>query len=397
MLRHSVVFLVLSASAVLAQSDRRLTVGVTVVDSAQAPVIGADIAVVRGAAQTLAGASTNERGRVTVSVPRAEGSLQLVVRKIGFSPSYRFFSPPTGDTLAMTIELARTAVSLETVNISAAEDRKRKSYSLDADEIANSKRPVLDGTDIFKLRPDMKTSRGGENACKCLACPPNAMFPPPDGWIESVWINGRRIRQGPAIDTKILQGVRSRVGIPQIMQSTPSRTLGASNEPPSLHPKVDTVLAILRLIKPEHIQEVTYKDCFDNTVAKTGGSMAMFVALKPGIGFADGVGSYVIDDSRATASALDVRNLPGYRFRVLGVFDVATGDPLGGVAVIDSASGNRATTTATGTVSLFFVPDGRSTIRLERAGYRDTTFAVFISPSDTVPVTATLVRRSRSP
>jgi hypothetical protein len=75
------------------------------------------------------------------------------------------------------------------------------------------------------------------------------------------------------------------------------------------------------------------------------------------------------------------------------VYDGSTGDPLEGVAVVDSVTNNRAMTTTTGTVTLVFLPEGSSTVRLEKVGYLDLFHRVTISPSDTVPITLLLERK----
>ena len=82
--------------------------------------------------------------------------------------------------------------------------------------------------------------------------------------------------------------------------------------------------------------------------------------------------------------------LPAYRFRILGVFDEASGEPVEGVEVIDVTSGTKATTTATGTVSLFFLPDGGSLVRVRKLGYEPQTFLVAIAATQTTPVTVLL-------
>jgi len=58
--------------------------------------------------------------------------------------------------------------------------------------------------------------------------------------------------------------------------------------------------------------------------------------------------------------------------------------------VIDTASGTKALTTATGTVTLAFLPDGGSTVRLHKAGYRDVTVDVVLAPNQVSPVTMTM-------
>lgn len=84
--------------------------------------------------------------------------------------------------------------------------------------------------------------------------------------------------------------------------------------------------------------------------------------------------------------------VPVYRLRVLGVFDADTGDPLEGVEVTDAMSGMKALTTNTGTVSLLFLPEGGSLVRLRKIGYEIQTMPVSISPADTQPITAVLKR-----
>src|SRR5437870_3498123 len=52
------------------------------------------------------------------------------------------------------------------------------------------------------------------------------------------------------------------------------------------------VLSVLSEIEPEHIAEITYHDCFDTSLAAVGANNAIFVTLKPGVGYSPGLGSF---------------------------------------------------------------------------------------------------------
>lgn len=95
----------------------------------------------------------------------------------------------------------------------------------------------------------------------------------------------------------------------------------------------------------------------------------------------------------AAKPAADAHPNNAFRYRLLGVFE-ESGEPLEGVEVSDVLTGNKSLTTATGTVSLLFLPEGASFVRLRKVGYSVQTFPVTISPADTSAITVILERVS---
>jgi len=102
----------------------------------------------------------------------------------------------------------------------------------------------------------------------------------------------------------------------------------------------------------------------------------------------------VVPVARAQSPATDTTGKKptnyAYRYRFLGVYDATTGDPVEGAEVIDVLNGNKALTTKTGTVSLMFLPEGGSMVRVRKVGFEMQTLTVAISPADTVPITVVL-------
>jgi hypothetical protein len=353
-----------------AQAPRRLEIRVRVTDTAGTPIPDASVSVMRGSS-ALASGPTDELGRRSLSIERSDGDLEIVVRKIGFERNGRFVRPTASDTLALPFMLRRTVQTLETVSVKASEDVKRKAYHLDADDIANSTRPLFDGMDVVrKLRPDIVYGRfqGGFDPCV----------------IHDIWVNGQHIRNPPVND---MAAARRPKPPPNISRPTGNLTAADKPHPPPPDPlsKVPLdVWSVLATIKPEHVAEMNYADCTDFTVDRPGGRNALFVVLKTGVDFQPGIGSFVIEERTAPT-------LPVYRMRILGVFDETTGEPIDSVEVIDVSSGSKAVTTSTGTVALTYVPDGGGSVRLHKPGYKDVTLDVVIAPAALTPITATMV------
>lgn len=86
----------------------------------------------------------------------------------------------------------------------------------------------------------------------------------------------------------------------------------------------------------------------------------------------------------AQAPAAVPRVRPG---RLIGVYDVQSGAPLGDVTVTNTLNGLSAKTTSTGTLTLFFVDTAGGLLRLTKIGYQPLTLLVANSDADTIPET----------
>jgi hypothetical protein len=363
------------------QSPAEIVVRVRVVDTTHAPIAGAEVSVVRDLNTQIASGVTDALGLRDLRVPRIMDAYQVVVRRIGYERTERFFARPVSDTVALQIDLRRVVQSLAPVNVTEQEDRTRRHYHLDADEIANSTRLLYDATDVLtKIRPEML----GSSDCA----------------LQNVWVNGKRVIYPPPNEMAL-----ARRGTPPPPAPPPTlvfqgdgssgRALPAS---PAQRVEADPWSA-LASIKPEHILEINYIDCYINDpVHKKGSDQAVYIALKPGIGYDPAVGSFVVDTARtAKANELPPIRLAGipdsvlaYRGRLLGVYNGRTGDPVVGAEVIDLASGLRAHTSKTGAVSLLYLPEGKSSIRIHRDGFRDEDMDVTIAPDMKNPITVVL-------
>jgi len=351
--------------------QRDAIVRVRVVDSAGAPIANAEVSAMRGLTTVVTGGPTDSLGRRSFMVPHG-GDYEVVARRIGYQRGEQFFSA-VHDSVGLRIVLRAAPTSLPAVSVTAQEDVKRRAYHLDADDIANSSRPILDGLDLItKLRPDIIYSRVPECAARYI------------------WVNGKRIIFPPiergALSERLRQQRVAARAVPHI-------------GPTGLATVNLTIQTVLTSIHPEHVEELTFADCNDQTVDKVNGNSAIFVTLKPGVGFEPGVGSYVLQEvalapnDRAAVNEAAMATKPStYRNRLLGVYDEETGEPILGVEVADSTSGTFATTTATGTVSLAFLPEGTSTLRIRKQGYAELHWPVVISPKDSLPITLVLAK-----
>lgn len=249
-----------TAAAAGAQSTTRAFVRVTAKDSSGAPIPAAELTVTHGLHDVIARGTTDETGHGVLSFDAKDSvDLQVTMRKIGYRRGDRFFDAGPRDTASVTITVGRPKTTeLAAVNVTAKANPRFTSYHLDADDIDKADIPLFDGWDVVKkLRPDMLTGRGGCGT-----------------GVQEVWVNGKHIRL--TLEPTPMVRARARVGAP------PSARFGY------------VPLVVLSEIAPEHIQELIYKDCFDQ-VAMVGATNAVFVVLKPGVVYQQDVGSFVLD------------------------------------------------------------------------------------------------------
>ena len=146
--------LLLASAEVGAQARRMHSLRVVVVDTAGTPLANAQVSVLSGLNTSVATGMTDSAGLRTLAIA-ADGELQLVVRRIGSRRSSQFFTPTTG-VQTIRVSLIPLVTALAEVRVIARADPKRASCHVDADDIAESGRPILDALDIVtKLRPDM--------------------------------------------------------------------------------------------------------------------------------------------------------------------------------------------------------------------------------------------------
>ncbi len=385
------LFGLLNPNARVEAQDVTASVHVRVRDSAGVAVLGADVSIVQGL-NTLRGSGlTDARGEAVVRVTVAENldtdaAYLLVVRKIGYVRADRYVKL-LRDSSTFDVSLSRAVKALAPVVVTAEQSLKRKSYHIEADEIENSEREMIDATDnVANLRPDIICGRAsrplagaisrvqiGARKCPMLVMQQVAICPAgdeaPASLSTNVWVNGRRILS---------------VSPSEMALARQTGVLG------SLRPGTMTVLSE---IKPEHIAEMTYVDSSDNTVGLVGSSDAIFIVLKPGVEYQPGAPSFINLNTivaRDTASRAEPIALPRYRYRLVGVFDPETGEPIANATVMDLSTGSYVSTGGAGSASLVFLDEGTSPVRISHPGYRDLNVAIEIGPSKTSPITLTM-------
>jgi hypothetical protein len=205
---------------------------------------------------------TDTAGRQTIRLASTAARYEYSARRIGYIASIGSFSMAPGAAVDVAVTLTHAVQELDAVRTTARENLM--SYSITSDQIASSGRNDQDAYNV------LSRSRLNMFGDKMRGCP----------YVEYIWINGQRLALAPWEAVVPLQ--RTRKPVP--MSHSPA------NSP-------------LTLIKPQHIAEIRYANCWDTTVPNSRFyHNALFVTLKPGIGFDSRRGSYVADSVSARAA-----------------------------------------------------------------------------------------------
>ena len=234
---------------------------VTVTDDTARPLAGVEVSAVRGLQDVLARRTTDAAGRAVLVVPpdgAAAEAVEVVGRLIGYWRTSKFLGLMPGDTADVQLVLRPVPRLLDAVRVDARRSTRERHYRLDADAIAASDRPIRSALDaIAALRPRMFTSLAGWRVC---------------GTMQHVWVNGRRasllVHERQALAWRPLPGVHPK------------------------HPVPLSVLTVLDEIRPEHVAEINYTDCFDR-LGLALSENSVFIVLKAGVEYVPGRGTRV--------------------------------------------------------------------------------------------------------
>jgi hypothetical protein len=273
------VALVVAAAAPVGAQHRTTYLRFQVIDSLGTPIAGAEVTAILGLTSTLGSVITDVDGRRSMGIPwHDDRDYELSVRRLGYLKGTQFFRP-TSDTMDITIKLRPAPQMMETIVVTPEEDLKRKRFFIDADAIAQSERPIRTGLDVVtKLRPDMIKPPGAGIYTSC--------------GLWYIWINGKRI-VFPPVNPQLEATTRiNRRMVGSTRQRSNSRLSATGASAINL-----SVQSVLHSIKPEHIEEMKFVDCWDTEMKMARAQGGLFVVLKEGIGFRSGKGSYVAFDT----------------------------------------------------------------------------------------------------
>jgi hypothetical protein len=261
------------ASRAAAQSTPSRPLAIRVRDESGMRVPDVDVTLLDSASRTIRYAVTDSIGQIVLIAPTRR-ALRLRVQRIGYRLLERRIEVADGvDTAFVGIVLKRAAQSFDTVRVTAEQSLRNRVYHIDSTAIAASTRTLFDAWDVItKLRPDIAYGRG------------------PCGGVEDIWINGEWIP--PELVSP------NEVAIERLRTSAPSAATPHLNAHRGAARGRPMIVSLLSLIKPEDIAEMTYHDPCSPPMQQMHTDAALFIVLKPGIGFDPGRGTYNVTNPR---------------------------------------------------------------------------------------------------
>jgi hypothetical protein len=273
-----------AAKAKVARQRKDSTVFfVDILDERGEGMTDARVSIISGLTQTLDSSGTDTTGLAQLQVPGAAGDVQIKVTRLGYQQYRQFYQMSVADTIIAQVAMRRVAQQLGAINVTA---RRKRIYSLDENEIAKSKRPIGNALEaVTKLKPAMF----GDRLRDMDGC----------GTVDYIYVNGRRIFTPP--DDAIMPRIPpARVSSRSTRGQTSILMRNTAPMAPKQYGANNGVRAVLSVIKPEHIAEMTYVDCSDTTIPGLHVNNAMYVVLKYGVEYDDRRGSVFTKDSAIT-------------------------------------------------------------------------------------------------
>jgi hypothetical protein len=237
----------LAPGAVCGQQPRPALVRVHVTDSSRVALGDVDLVVIRDKTEPVLFGRTGADGRFTFSFEPESASYEMAVRRVGYLQTSRRLQVSAGDTVVLEIPLARLPRALDTIRVTEKPLPLVRRPFVGAAEIAADKRSILSLGDVLgALRPEIafqsfkcvsSASRGVRVVPGDIPRSHRNTKPP---YAARVYINGKWF-------------------------------------PPEFDP--------FNSIHAEHIEEVRYVNCLDNSIPglPERAWASVYVVLKPGI------------------------------------------------------------------------------------------------------------------
>ena len=265
------------------QPTRPIVVRVRVTGPDSLAASGVAVTITGVAASPIASATTDSGGRASMSFLRRDTLVRVGLRKIGYAASVHDIVLTGTDTFSLAFTLSKSVQQLDTVR--AEQRRLSNDYIIGAAEIAASKRPLLDAYDAVRLlRPQMIGDRMRD-------CP----------YVQDLWVNGRHQPLYPAEIIPFSDTPEITFSTPRGVREDGSGRPAMSHAFPLSHASAAYPLAH---IDPKWIVEMRYTSCRMQPVAGPRSINALFISLKPGIGFDIKRGAFIADSAVARAAGL---------------------------------------------------------------------------------------------